>query len=83
MAGPFEHERLASAYLRDKVVSREGDRGIYKIATWRNKPIIHYAHACEMGSLTEKGLQLLKKNGIEDLYDREIPGEEFRTEEKE
>ncbi len=73
----IEHENWASDYLRKEIVSHSGDRKKYRIAVWRNCPIIPYAHACLVGKLSEEGRRLLRGKGIEHLYDPEVEGDVF------
>jgi len=73
----IDHESWVSDYLRNEVVACADDRKKYRIAVWRNRPIIPYAHACMAGKLSEEGLGLLRENGIEHLYDPEVEGDVF------
>lgn len=72
---PIQHEIFCSLYLKTRVAAGPNDEKPYRIAVWNDQPAVRYVHASANGKLTQPGLDLLKQEGIDDLYRPGLEGE--------
>lgn len=74
---PIDHELTTTRVLNRKTKSHTADDGVFRIAVWKNAPVIDYVHASSLGRLTAPAREMLERRNALHLYREDLPGEVF------